>query len=227
MWRRNKSYYSVLQNNGFHFDIRDYKSKKVKWPNKQCHHYNKAFTTKVQAEVDVAIAMTTMELLSAHPEIKNVAFIIGDRDFNDLFRYLKKKTVSTFIFGFRSNLSSHIFKIFPAERIFYINDSWDKYINSFFDEEFPPLTPGPIKKFEPRRINFGKKSSENGKTKPAAEASPSIKKKRKINTKNNGVAQKEEENKRKSLCMKEHISHSSTEDSAIDKQCKKLFFFCK
>lgn len=219
MWRRNKSYYSVLLNNGFHFDIRDYKSKKVKCPNKSCHHYNKAFKTKVQAEVDVAITMTTMELLSIHPEIKNVVFIIGDRDFNDLFRYLKKKAVSTYIFGFRSNLSSHIFKIFAAERIFYINDSWDKYSNSNFDEEFPPLTPGPFQMTESRQINFGKKSSENSKPKASFDASPNTKKKKYKKNKTNGT-QKDEENKRKSLCMKEHTSHSSTEDSAIEKQCK-------
>ena len=222
--KKPKSYYSVLKSDGFHFDIRDYKSKKVKWPNKNCRHYNKAFKTKVQAEVDVAITMTTMELLSAYPEIKNVVFVIGDRDFNDLFRYLKKINVSTYIFGFRSNLSGLMFKIFPAERIFYINDSWEKYINSSIDEEFPPLASVHIKPIESRHINLGKKWSDS-KPKIMPDSSPLAKKKKNRKPKNNGTNQKEEEVKRKSICMKEHTSHSSTKDSAIEKQCKVNIYF--
>lgn len=201
--KKRKAYYSVLESYGFKFDIREYKSKKVRCPNNNCQHSTKAFVTKVQAEVDVAIAMTTMELLLAHPEIKNVVFIIGDRDFYDLFRYLSKIKMNTYIFGFRANLSSHVFNVFSPKHVFYINDYWEDYISPAV-EEFPPLTPTNVKPGENRQINFRKCNSEAIKFKPAPEKESVVsskKKKRKKKSKaangnGNGQARKEEEKKK-------------------------------
>jgi hypothetical protein len=37
--KKRKGYYSVLEELGFNFDIREFKSKKVKCPNTNCQHY--------------------------------------------------------------------------------------------------------------------------------------------------------------------------------------------
>lgn len=128
--------------------------------------------------------MTTMELLVSHPEIKNVVFVIGDRDFYDLFKYLKKRPVNTFIFGFKSNLSSHVFKVFNTKQIVYIDDYWLNYITVSCDKDFPPLTPSKVKPSEARSINFSKRvvDSSNQKLvmeKDTSTASKKRKKKRK------------------------------------------------
>jgi hypothetical protein len=162
-----------------------------------------------------------MKLLLAHPELKNVVFIIGDRDFNDLFKYLRKIKLNTYIFGFRKNLSSHFFNLFSTDNIFYINDHWNEIISSPLDDEFPPLTPINNKFSEQRHINFRKCNSEIQKFKlaPEREQTSSIKKKKKKKKSKNGNAapRKEEEKKvtKTSACKDGQASHSSTEDSHI------------
>jgi hypothetical protein len=177
--------------------------------------------TKVQAEVDVAITMTTMELLLTHPELKTVIFVIGDRDFYDLFKYLKKTEINTLIFGFKKNLSGQFFNLFSPDNIFYINDYWDEIIYNQMDDEFPPLTPNDLKLGEQRHINFRKCNSDVHKVKLNSEkdTSASIKKKKKKKKNKNSIShQKKEEEKRtkKPNGTKDcQISHSSTEDSII------------
>ena len=167
---KRKSYYSVLEKNNFIFDIREFKSKKVKCPNNNCQHSKKAFVTRVQAEVDVAITMTTMELLLSHSKnIKNIVFVIGDRDFYDLFKHLKKYEFNTYIFGFRKNLSGHYFSLFSPENIIYLNDNWDKIMINSGNDDFPPLTLTGNNYSDYRNINLNKTVNETPKHKPGFE----------------------------------------------------------
>lgn len=162
--------------------------------------------------------MTTMELLLAHPEVKTVVFVIGDRDFYDLFKYLKKIKMNTFVFGFRKNLSGHFFSLISPDNIVYINDHWDEIIGAQVDEEFPPLTP--TGKFdEQRQINFRKCNSEVVKFKLTNDkevSSNGKKKKKKKKTKNGAVPVKKEEEIKRPIEYKDgQVSHSSTDDSII------------
>lgn len=174
--------------------------------------------TRVQAEVDIAITMTTMELVLSHSEeIKNIVFVIGDRDFYDLFKYLSPK-FNTQIFGFRKNLSGHYFEILPMDKIVYINDYWDQVILSNEDEEFPPLESSGSKFIEQRQISFKKvqsgppKLKQNGDNQPATPVQRKKKKKRK--NKNTGNQPKKEEEKKRSAGSKEDpASRSSTDNS--------------
>lgn len=218
--KKRKSYYSVLEENDFHFDIREFKSKKVKCPNNNCQHSKKSFVTRVQAEVDVAITMTTMQLLLNHRDhIKNVVFVIGDRDFYDLFKYLRKIKMDMYIFGFRKNLSGQFYQIISPDNIFYFDDNWDSIIGSTAEDDFPPLTPTGLKYSEQRHINFRKSNSEVPKfIIPTQEInSPSTKKKRKKKKTKNypNVFRKEEEKKMLSGIKDGQISHSSTDDSLV------------
>lgn len=197
------------------------KINKVKCPNQTWKHNNKAFTTKVQAEVDVAITMTTMQLLNTHPELKNVVFVIGDRDFYDMFKYVKDIEVNAWVFGFRANLSRHIFEVFPMDRVVYINDYWSSYISTSVQDEFPPLDPTNVNLTEIRQINLKKTQSEIGKLKPVTDKKPPTSgKKKKSKNKNRKIpATKKEEEKKRSNYWKEQ-SHSSTDDSILDKMRK-------
>lgn len=179
------------------FDIREFKNKKVKCPNQGCKHNNKAFTTKVQAEVDVAITMTTMQLLNSHPEIKNVVFVIGDRDFYDMFKYIKDTNINAWVFGFRANLSRYIFDVFPPDRVYYINDYWSSYVSSTVEDEFPPLNPSDYHLTEIREINLRKSAHEYHEAKPPInkELNVSVKKKKAKKKKPKTAAKKEEEKK--------------------------------
>jgi uncharacterized LabA/DUF88 family protein len=227
--KKRKSYYSVLEENGFHFDIREFKSKKVKCPNNNCQHSKKSFVTRVQAEVDVAITMTTMQLLlNNRDQIKNVVFVIGDRDFYDLFKYLRKIKMNTFIFGFRKNLSGQFYQIISPDNIFYFDDSWDSIISSSVEDEFPPLTPSGLKFSEQRQINLRKSNSEVPKFNiPNQEIiTQSIKKKRKKKKIKNypNSFRKEEEKKMLSGLKDGQLSHSSTDDSLILTNGKFYFY---
>ena len=222
--KKRKAYYSVLEENGFVFDIREFKSKKVKCPNNNCKHFNKAFVTKVQAEVDVAITMTTMKLLLANPTIKNIVFIIGDRDFIDLFHHVKDTNINTWVFGFRANLSSHIFEVFPPDRIIYINDYWNSDITSKRKCGSVHVTNNQIKNIEPIETNFKKSTSELSKLKPSIEKEQSTTAKKKKKKKNKNANKKEEEKKGVKNSINEQ-SHSSTDDSRIEKISKPCLLY--
>jgi len=215
--KKRKGYYSVFEQMGFNFDVREFKSKKVKWPNNNCQHAKKAFVTKVQAEVDVAITMTTMELLLTHQEVKNVVFVIGDRDFYDLFKYLKKVNINTSIFGFKKNLSGQFFNLFSPDSIFYINDYWNEIFLSSDADEFPPLTPNYNNTGEQRQINLMRNPSEMSKGRMSIEKEMphSVKKKRKKKKNKNTPSQSKKVEEKKYSGYKEwqEVSHSSTDDS--------------
>ena len=91
-WRLNL--YETIVKNGFQLDIRDFKYKKAYCPNRDCQH-NKGFDTKVQREVDVAIAMRPVKTLYENPNLDVVVLLAGDGDFLDMVEFftqtLKKK----------------------------------------------------------------------------------------------------------------------------------------
>eukprot|EP00344_Euplotes_crassus_P010079 CAMPEP_0197008608 /NCGR_PEP_ID=MMETSP1380-20130617/46058_1 /TAXON_ID=5936 /ORGANISM="Euplotes crassus, Strain CT5" /LENGTH=180 /DNA_ID=CAMNT_0042429295 /DNA_START=298 /DNA_END=837 /DNA_ORIENTATION=- len=160
--------------------------------------------------------MTAMELALAHSEeVKNIVFIIGDRDFYDLFKYLSPR-FNTKIFGFRTNLSGKYFELLSMDSFIYLNDYWSQIVLSNEDEEFPPLESSGNKFIEQRQINFKKTPSETPKVRQNGEkepATPSHKKRRKKN-KNNSKQHKREEEKNRSAGSKEDpASHSSTDNS--------------
>ena len=106
--------------------------------------------------------MTSMELVLSHSEeIKNVVFVIGDRDFYDLFKFFKKKKFNTYILGFRKNLSSHFFDLFSPNNIIYINDHWNEIVQRVEDNEFPPLVYNSHTFINQREINLGQFNNES------------------------------------------------------------------
>jgi hypothetical protein len=146
-----------------------------------------------------------MELLLTHQEVKNVVFVIGDRDFYDLFKYLKKVNINTSIFGFKKNLSGQFFNLFSPDSIFYINDYWNEIFLSSDADEFPPLTPNYNNTGEQRQINLMRNPSEMSKGRMSIEKEMphSIKKKRKKKKNKNTPSQSKKVEEKKYSGYKE------------------------
>ena len=79
---KNEHLYRSLQSKGASLDIRDYKFKNFVCTN--CDHKGKQ---KVQAEVDVAIAVKLIQFAQM-AEVSNLILFAGDRDFFDAIRYV-------------------------------------------------------------------------------------------------------------------------------------------
>ena len=80
---KNEPVYKSLQSKGVNLDIRDYKFKNFVCTNCDCRGKQ-----KVQAEVDVAIAVKLMEF-GQHPDISSLTIFAGDRDFFDAIQYVQ------------------------------------------------------------------------------------------------------------------------------------------
>ena len=118
-----KNLYETIVKNGFKLDIRDFKRKKAYCPNKDCQH-NKGFDTKVQREVDVAIAMRPVKSLYENPNLDVVVLLAGDGDFLDMVEFFTQ-TLRKKVYVVAWSASIGIYLKEKCTDVFYLDAIWD------------------------------------------------------------------------------------------------------
>lgn len=97
---KNEVFYLKLQKIGVEIDMREYKKKEF-----NCSKCKNTGIQKVQAEVDVAIAVKMMEF-AQNPNVKTITLFAGDRDFFDAVKYAQEEFFKPVtIIAFKENVS--------------------------------------------------------------------------------------------------------------------------
>lgn len=118
---RTKLYQSIAKN-GYQLDLRDFKCKKAYCPDKKCR-YNQGFDTRVQREVDVAIAMKPIKSLQANPNLDVVVLFAGDGDFYDMVEYFVKTLgKKVYVVGWSASMSGDLVKM--CTEVCYLDAIW-------------------------------------------------------------------------------------------------------
>jgi uncharacterized LabA/DUF88 family protein len=81
---KNEVFYLRLQKIGVEIDMREYKKKSF-----NCSKCKQTNSQKVQAEVDVAIAVKLIHFAQM-PNVKTISLFAGDRDFYDAIEYVQE-----------------------------------------------------------------------------------------------------------------------------------------
>ena len=81
--------YRSLNDANFKIDVRTFKGKKAFCPEQTCQYAKQGFDIRVQAEVDVAIAMVPVKVIHQHPDLKVVLLLTGDGDFHDMVDFMQ------------------------------------------------------------------------------------------------------------------------------------------
>lgn len=116
---KNEAFYMKLQKVGVELDIREYKYKTYCCAN--CKQVNKQ---KVQAEVDVAIAVKLLDY-AAMPHVQTLTLFAGDRDFLDAIKYAQEVLLKPVqIMAFESNVSDRLSSLALAE-VILLNNHWE------------------------------------------------------------------------------------------------------
>lgn len=112
-------FYSRLQKVGVDLDIREYKYKSF-----QCGNCKTKGKQKVQAEVDVAIAVRMIDA-AKQTNVRSITLFAGDRDFYDAIRYVQEdlgKPVQ--ILAYRDNFAQRLILLLGSENVNFLNDYW-------------------------------------------------------------------------------------------------------
>ena len=122
---KRRDLYRGFKHNGYAPpDVRDFKIRNVYCPDQQCE-YSKGFQTKVQREVDVAIAMRPVQLFMEDPSLTGLVLLAGDGDFIDMVRTVQndfKKTV--YICGWSASMSPKMLEECKPNVIF-LDEIWE------------------------------------------------------------------------------------------------------
>ena len=143
-------------------DIRDYKFKNFICS--QCDHKGKQ---KVQAEVDVAIAVKLMQIAQL-PDVEGLTLFAGDRDFYDAIQHVQEQLNKPVqILAFKDNVSQRLTDQLKTE-IILVNNFWPSICKIPYSE---PITnkkalklEKELKSIEDKELkNLVKKSEKNKK----------------------------------------------------------------
>lgn len=97
---KNEKLYTKFQSIGAEIDIREYKFKTY-----HCSECKNTNNYKVQAEVDITIAVKLINF-SRMPNVETITLVAGDRDFIDSIRYAQENFYKDItIVGFKENMS--------------------------------------------------------------------------------------------------------------------------
>ena len=115
--------YNNLKKNNISVDIRDFKRKQVRCPNKSC---NNGFEIQIQQEVDVAIVMKAMKIAFQN-QLDTLVLIAGDGDFKDMIEFITETLFKkVWIFGYKSSLSPSLYEKASSDCVIFLDEIWDK-----------------------------------------------------------------------------------------------------
>ena len=130
---KRRDLYKGFEHNGYaQPDVRDFKHRSVYCPNQKCE-YAKGFQTKVQREVDVAIAMRPVQLFMEDRSLSGLVLLAGDGDFIDMVRtVLRDFRKQVFICGWSASMSPKLLDLCKPNIIF-LDEIWDDltYVQKF------------------------------------------------------------------------------------------------
>jgi uncharacterized LabA/DUF88 family protein len=119
---KNESLYVKMKKIGIELDIRDFKQK-----SSNCTNCKSQIKQKVQAEVDVSIAVKLIDYASL-PSVKSVTLLAGDRDFYDAIKYVEQVMAKPInLIAFKGNMSNRL--PLHCTEVFILNQYWDTLCN--------------------------------------------------------------------------------------------------
>jgi len=83
------------------------------------------FPTKVQREVDIAIAIRPVKAKIDHPTMKNLILLAGDGDFTDMVKFMKDTfNVRVLMFAWSASVNYDILQ--KVSDVVYLDEIFDK-----------------------------------------------------------------------------------------------------
>ena len=117
--------YRSLNDANFKIDVRTFKGKKAFCPEQTCHYSKKGFDIRVQAEVDVAIAMVPVKVIHEHSDLKVVLLLTGDGDFHDMVDFMQKTHgVKVVVVSWKGTVNQSLEKMCTG--MIWLDEIWDQ-----------------------------------------------------------------------------------------------------
>ena len=114
--------YQEIAKAQYNLDLRTFKCKRAYCPEKNCPR-NSGFDTKVQREVDVAIAMRPIKSYYEYPNLDTIVLFAGDGDFLDMVEFMTKTLKKRlFVVGWSNSMSRDLAQM--CTEVIYLDCIW-------------------------------------------------------------------------------------------------------
>ena len=123
--KRQDIYNGFLANSYCEPDLRTFKQRLAYCPDQSCH-YSQGFQTKVQKEVDVAIAMRPIQCFMQDQSLTGVVLLAGDGDFFDMVHtVICEFNRKVYLCGWSASMSPKLIQLCQPN-IIYLDEIWDQ-----------------------------------------------------------------------------------------------------